>query len=79
MSDDAAEALSVRVTRLEEQLAWFEHTVQSLDEVVRSLSSDNQRLRRELGELTEAVQAQSLEPASARLAEDLNYEKPPHY
>lgn len=73
-----AEALAARVTRLEEQLAWFEHTLQSLDEVVRGLSTDNLRLRRELGELNEQIQAQGQSPAPTAQA-DLEYERPPHY
>ena len=72
-------ALSARVTRLEEQLAWFEHTLQGLDEVVRSLATDNQRLRGALGELSEQVQSQGLVSAQHQAQADLEYERPPHY
>ena len=69
--------LEARVTALEEQLAWMQHTLQALDDVVRGLGADNQRLHKELGELSGqlrvAVEAAGQESGS--LLDDV----PPHY
>lgn len=59
-----------RVEALEVKVAFQEHTITQLDEVVRQLADELERVRRELTELREE-HAASLEPPID--------EKPPHY
>ncbi len=75
--DPTAAQLEARVTALEEQLAWLQHTVSALDEVVRALGADNQRLRSEIGELTDQIAAAG--ELAAQGAPTLLEERPPHY
>ncbi|MBL8616232.1 MAG: SlyX family protein [Deltaproteobacteria bacterium] len=75
--DPTTAQLEARVTALEEQLAWLQHTVSALDEVVRALGADNQRLRSELGELSDQIAAAG-ELATQGVPTLLD-ERPPHY
>ena len=75
--DPTTAQLEARVTALEEQLAWLQHTVGSLDEVVRALGADNQRLRSEIGELTDQIAAAG--ELASQAVPTLLEERPPHY
>jgi len=69
--------LEARITALEEQLAWMQHTLSALDEVVRGLGADNLRLRKEIGELS--GQLQVAVDAAAQAPTSMLDEVPPHY
>jgi len=76
LPDTTTAQLEARVTALEEQLAWLQHTVGSLDEVVRALGADNQRLRSEIGELTDQIAAAA--EVGGLPVPSLVDERPPH-
>lgn len=61
------------VEKLEEKVAWLEHTLLELDGVVRGLQSEIVGLRRELAEVQLRQQSEPQDP------EARTYEVPPHY
>ena len=63
---------------LQVRLAFFEHTLEQLDEVVRQVADENVRLKRELNDLRERVSSggEGLLPS---MENDPLAEKPPHY
>lgn len=63
---------------LQVRLAFLQHTVEQLDEVVRELGDDNVRLKRELKELRDRVST-GTEGLLPDQDGDLASEKPPHY
>jgi len=67
-----------RVTDLEIRLAFLEHTLSQLDEVVRETADENARMRRLMTELRQRVE-QAADPGAAEGSTDLEYERPPHY
>lgn len=67
-----------RVTDLEVRLAFLEHTISQLDDVVRETADEVARMRRMMTELRQRVE-QSTDPGSADAPTDLEYERPPHY
>jgi uncharacterized coiled-coil protein SlyX len=67
-----------RVTNLEVRLAFLEHTLTQLDDVVRETADENVRLRRMMTELRQRVE-QAADPGAADGTTDLEYERPPHY
>lgn len=62
---------SNRVDVLEEKVAWLEHRLSEMDEVLRQAMDEVVRLRRELGDMGTGLR--ELEHAVG------SHEKPPHY
>lgn len=68
-------APDTRIEDLEVKVAFLEHTLSQLDEVVRELADDNVALKRQVVELTERVKA-----ASQGADIDASpHQVPPHY
>jgi len=65
-----------RLEDLEVKLAFFEHALSQLDEVVRELADDNARLKREVTELRGRVTAAV---GSGPDMDPAQYQVPPHY
>ena len=62
---------SERVDVLEEKVAWLEHRLGEMDDVLRQAMDEVVRLRRELGDMGTGLR--ELEHAVG------SHEKPPHY
>ena len=65
-----------RLEDMEVKMAFLEHSLSQLDEIVRELSEDNLRLKREVGELRERLQAAV---GSGEAMDPERYQVPPHY
>jgi uncharacterized coiled-coil protein SlyX len=67
---------NARLEDLEVKVAYLEHTLSQLDEVVRDLADDNLRLKREVAELRERLTAAV---GSGPEMDPSQYQVPPHY
>mgnify|MGYP000385925135 CR=1 FL=1 len=63
-----------RLEAMEVKLAYLEHALAQLDEVVRELADDNLRLKREVVELRERLAS-----GSGPEMDPDRYQVPPHY
>lgn len=65
-----------RLEDMEVKIAFLEHTLSELDGVVRELADDNTRLKREVLELRERMQAAM---GNGEAMDPERYQVPPHY
>ena len=65
-----------RLEDMEVKMAFLEHSLSQLDEIVRELSDDNLRLKRGVAELRERLQAAM---GSGEAMDPERYQVPPHY
>ena len=65
-----------RLEDMEVKMAFLEHSLSQLDEIVRELSDDNLRLKREVAELRERLQVAM---GSGEAMDPERYQVPPHY
>jgi uncharacterized coiled-coil protein SlyX len=65
-----------RLEDMEVKMAFLEHSLSQLDEIVREVSEDNLRLKREVGDLRQRLQAAM---GSGEGMDPERYQVPPHY
>ena len=65
-----------RLEDMEVKMAFLEHALSQLDEVVRELADDNVRLKRTVAELQERLQAAM---GTGEAMDPERYQVPPHY
>ena len=65
-----------RLEAMEVKMAFLEHSLSQLDEIVRELSEDNLRLKRKVAELRERLQVAL---GSGEAMDPERYQVPPHY
>ena len=65
-----------RIQDMEVKIAFLEHALSQLDEVVREVADDNVRLKREVAELRERLQAAM---GTGEAMDPERYQVPPHY
>jgi len=65
-----------RLEDMEVKMAFLEHTLSQLDEIVREVSSDNMRLKQEVADLRERLQGAL---GSGEAMDPERYQIPPHY
>ncbi|HCH62992.1 MAG: SlyX protein [Deltaproteobacteria bacterium] len=65
-----------RLEDMEVKIAFLENALSQLDEVVRELADDNVRLKREVAELRERMQAAM---GAGEAMDPERYQVPPHY